>query len=449
VTSGGASVVKVESQRNGVRSGSQSGTMRFEYGPAVQGISSAMLTFQGSSVHGSVQAGPASQSRSTTALRTLHAQFSNEIAPVAISVDRGLYDGIQSLMQRFASERKSCSSTPPRVGGTPRDVASRATFFRRFAEPAIVADDERAPATYGGAAGVENQNESGAPSTPHCNSCMNAAANQATGCWESLGADLLFGCVPCITAVIQCQAEATAAALGCWIPGAGCMQTVCGPATGCDTGDTCCESKCCTGNAVCVGQPSTCCPPGYTVACVGSSSGFPFCCSKGEVCCGNDVCCSEGSKCCGNFCCPQDSACCGQSCCSAGSMCANASQSLCCPSGYSVCGSSCCPPSAVCRNGVCCQGAFCGDQCCVNGQLCHQATGQCYYPSFGTPSPRPTAGKLSRCLHGSICHSQYRDGTSSDVCCPAGLACCAGACCGPGQQCGGNGAELACGNWIH
>ncbi len=450
VTSGGASVVKVESERNAVRGGSQSGTMRFEYGPAVQGISGAMLTFQGSSVHGTVQTGSSTLVHNATTLRTLHAQFTSDATPVAVSVDHTLYDGIQSLMQRFASERRSCSSTPPRVGGVSRDVASRARFFRSLAQPAIIADENRAPATYGGAAGVENQNESGAPSTPNCNSCMNAAANQATGCWTTLGADLLWGCVPCITAAISCQAEAVAAALGCWIPGAGCMQTVCGPANGCDTGDTCCGSKCCTGSAVCVGQPSTCCPPGYTIACMGATSGFPFCCANGDVCCGNDICCSQGSHCCGNFCCPQDSACCGVSCCSPGSVCANASQSLCCPSGSSICGSTCCPPGAICRNGVCCPGTFCGDQCCVNGELCHQATGQCYYPSFGTPSPRPSASKISLCLHGySVCHSAYRNGSTKDVCCTAGLACCAGTCCGPGQQCGGNGTEFACGNWIH
>jgi len=414
------------------------------------------VSYEGSAIHSTVQPRSVGQSLSARTLHPMRAQFGSGAAPVAISVDRGIYDGISTLLQRFASERKTCSSMRPRfiTEPQPHRISSRSTFLQTFgrrggeSEPFVVADADRAPAQYGGSAGIENQNDYGAPSTPHCDSCMNAAANQATGCWETLGADLLFGCAPCIAAAIQCQAEATAAALGCWIPGAGCMETVCGPSDGCDTGDTCCGSKCCTGNAVCVGNPSTCCPPGYTTACSGSSG--PFCCTSGQMCCGNYLCCDEGSNCCGTFCCPHESACCGQACCEAGSVCGNAAQSLCCPSGYSVCGSGCCPPNAVCRDGVCCAGAFCGDQCCVNGQLCNQSTGQCYYPSFGTPAPKPSGSKFIQCLHGfSMCHSSYRDGSTKDVCCTPGLACCAGTCCAPGQQCGGGGAELACGNWIH
>jgi len=460
VTSGGASVVRVESKRNFARTGARtSGTMRFAYGSAVKGISAATLSYEGSSIRSNVTPSSTESSQSVRSLRTLHSQFASDAAPVAISVDHAIYDGIQSLMRRFTSERKLCASKRPRLMTEPkatRSTTSRGNFFKTFGKRAsqrgtiVIADDttDRGPATYGGSAGLENQNEYGAPSTPNCDSCMNAAASQAVGCWETLGVDLLFGCAPCIAAAIQCQAEATASALGCWIPGAGCMQTICGPGNGCDTGDTCCGSKCCTGNAVCVGQPSTCCPPGYTTACSGANG--PFCCSNGDTCCGNDVCCEGGSHCCGNFCCPQGSACCGQSCCSSGSACADPSQSLCCPADYSVCGSNCCPPHAICRDGVCCEGAFCGDQCCVNGQLCNHASGQCYYPSFGTPAPRPSGSKFMTCLHGfAMCHSAYRDGSTKDICCTSGLGCCAGTCCGPGEQCGGNGAELACGNWIH
>ena len=455
VTSDASRVVRVESKRNLEHGQNQSsGTMRFEYGEAVHGISGATLTFVGSSVHSQLAPSSTGQTVVSRTRRSLNAQFARDAAPVAISVDSGMYDGIKTLMDRFARERKTCAGVKPRFVTGIRKVSNRATFFKTFGKrggglaPVIVADEDRAPATYGGSAGIENQNEAGAPSTPNCNSCMNAAASQAQACWETLGVDLLFGCAPCIAAAIQCQAEATANALGCWIPGAGCMQTICGPDTGCDTGDTCCGSKCCTGNATCVGQPSTCCPPGYTVACGGANG--PFCCASGQMCCGNNLCCDEGSNCCGSFCCPQESECCGEACCSAGSKCANAATSLCCQTGYTVCGSSCCPPNAICRDGVCCAGSFCGDQCCVNGQLCNQSTGQCYYPSFGTPAPQASGNKFVQCRRPfTMCHSVYRDGRTADICCSSGLACCAGTCCGPNQQCGGDGPEFACGNWIH
>jgi hypothetical protein len=450
VTSGGTRVVRVETRRSTTRGdASHTGTVKFEYGKSVRGLRSALLHFDASGIHGSYEGLETHAAAATSGTKAVKAQFAASMKPVTLHVEHGVSEAIETLGRRFKSELQTCSTKPPRRRRVSERVPSRASFLSRFGGT-LIADDPL-PGGAGEEAGVEIQNQNGAPSTPHCEGCMNAAANQMAGCATTLLGDLVFGCVPCILAAIMCQAEATAAALGCWVPLAGgCMQTVCAPTQGCDSQDTCCGGDCCTGSDVCLHGSNVCCPPGETLSCVGTSNGFPFCCGKDSICCGDDRCCPVNSLCCsGETCCPQGSTCCGTTCCDAGTVCLDAHAGMCCSKGSTVCGGVCC--DETCENGLCCpKGTFCGDTCCTNGNQC-TAAGQCTYPGFGpTPSPKPT-GRLgaSECTPGFyLQHTPFKDGTFKDICCPKGITGCAGICCPPNLYCGGPGAELACGQWI-
>lgn len=474
VTAGGSPVVRLESQVTATRGGgAHHGTLSVRYGQAVRGARGADLSIDGKSVRGRVLG--AERITGKAREKVTSARFDNEAAPIALAIDARLSAAIDSLLERFKNERGTCNGMPPRRRRAERRVQNRAAFL----SPAIarrgelvVADVAVAPVPEltGGNAGVEPQNQYGAPSTPHCNSCMNAAGNQMQACW-STAAGSLFACLVCAAGdLIVCQSEATAAAVACWIPGAGCGEVICKAGTSCDSGDSCCGTDCCTGADVCLSGSTLCCPPGYTTACAGAPGYDSFCCGQQSVCCGNNGCCPPGSNCCGGkFCCEQGNACCGSVCCDAGSTCANPATSLCCGSSSIPCGPTCCDPynggvcldatrgicgvkgDVVCGNSVCgpgsclhagtanatcCPGPVCGDRCCSLIGPTPRPFGRSRVPQLNRQaSPTPTPGRLAICRRPNVpCRSEL-NGKLYSTCCKPNQICCGDQCCAVGLTC--------------
>jgi hypothetical protein len=454
VTSGGASIVRLETKVSGTRGGTARGTVTLRYGSAVGGARGVDLVVSGRTVTGSILG--AERTVRSSHSKIVSSKLVEDAAPVDISIDAELYAAIDQLLQRFKSEASTCNGAPSRRGRASRRASTRGAFlapaFERRSE-FVVAD--YAPEAPVGEAGLEIQNQYGAPSTPHCTSCMNSAGNQMVNCLEAGGIEAIFGCIPCAAATaIECQAKATAAALACWFPGAGCGEQLCGVGTSCDSGDTCCGGDCCTGSDVCTGAAKTCCPPGYSTACAAAPGSDPFCCGEQNVCCGSNGCCPAGSTCCGGkFCCASGDQCCGDVCCDgAGSVCSDPKNSLCCTSGFTACGTSCCDPKYVCldsskgicappgyaicgnvacppqnclnpgtANALCCAGPVCGDRCC-----------SLIGPS-ATPSPASGGGlrkqKIRTCLSPKVaCRSEF-SGAPYTVCCAPNQTCCGDQCC--------------------
>jgi len=456
VTSGGASVVRFESKVAGTQEGTARGTVSLRYGSAVSGARGADLTVVGRTVTGTILG--AERAVASSRSKLISSKFFEGAAPLDLAIDGQLYAAIDQLMQRFKSEASTCNGTPPRRGRASRRASTRGAFLSPAIERREFVVADYAPEAPGGDAGLEIQNQYGAPSTPHCTSCMNSAGNQMVTCLEAAGVQAIFGDIgDAIIGAIECQAKATAAALACWIPKAGCGEQLCGVGTSCDSGDTCCGTDCCTGSDVCIGQSKTCCPPGYTTVCAGTPGSDPFCCGEGQACCGSDGCCAAGSTCCGGkFCCASGDQCCGDVCCNgAGSVCTDPKNSLCCNSGSTACGTSCCDAKYVCLdstkgicappgymicgnlpcppdnclnpgtpNAACCPGPVCGNTCCK------------LFTATPTPSPFPSGGigvikqRLRTCVipNTVACHNEF-SGTQYTACCAPNQTCCGDQCC--------------------
>jgi hypothetical protein len=473
VSAGGAPVVHVESIVVGTRASiARKGTISVRYGAAVSGARGADLSIEGKSVHATLLGAESVAGRSRQ--KVVSAKFGDNVAPHDLAIDAQLYVAIDTLLQRFQSERQTCNGAPPRRRRAERRVQNRAAFLSAATsrrEERVVVDVTPAPESTGGNAGVEPQNQYGAPSTPHCSSCMQSAGNQMTACWSTAGVSAIFGCFLCAaTDLITCQAEASAAALACWIPGAGCGEVICSAGTSCDTGDSCCGSDCCTGSDTCVAGSTLCCPAGYTVSCKGAQGEDPFCCGTQWGCCGNNACCPPGSSCCGsNFCCEQGNACCGSSCCAAGSVCSDPARSLCCAQGSIACGSTCCDSNnqvcldasrglcgfkgdSVCGNvacapgnclnpgspnATCCSGPVCGDRCCsLIGPTPKppRPRGTMINPN-ATYNPGAVKQRVRTCALPHVpCQSEL-NGTTYTTCCTPNQICCGDQCCATGLTC--------------
>jgi hypothetical protein len=480
VTMNGSSVVRVETNLTASRiAATPNATVSIRYGDAVQGARGADLTVQGRSVRGTVLS--ATRIVPGRNAKIVSAQFVDGVAPVQLAIDPQLYAAIDQLFERFGSENRTCTGIAPRRRRVVRRVQNRATFLSPRVERRedAVAYASYAGEQYGAAAGVEPQNQYGAPSTPDCTSCMNAAASDMGTCWKAAGVSAVFGCFLCAVGdLIACQAKATGAALLCWVAHGGCDEVGCGPGTSCDTGNTCCGSDCCTGSDICVSPGTTCCPQGYTTVCPAAQGYDPFCCGAQWVCCGINGCCNPGSTCCGGkFCCNSGNACCGSACCDAGYTCADPAQSLCCGPNTIPCGSTCCDANTlvcidatqgicgargdvVCgnvacgpgsclgsgANAVCCPGPVCGDRCCslIGPSAKPQGGGATMSPvqrirngGTYTPAPAPTPGgpRIRTCKIPYVPCQTQMNGKPVTLCCQPQQLCCGDQCCAPGLTC--------------
>jgi len=420
ITSAGESLVRLDSRFGPTLAHTTEPphtTADFRYGSKLRGVKNASLTVRGGTVAGTIDGKSIVPFAAQAHVAPESVHYSNGHA-LALENDHALRGQVDQLVNVAKSKLTSCRAkrhTARHTSERPSGADAVQTAMHGRTDALVVADSADVDFVVADSADYANdccQNGSSMGSgTSHCTTATQQVMTDFGVCIVSAIASAVF-CPPCgAAATADCYESLAKDVLGLYVPGVGgCDEVPCGLQAdftttqfgirSCDFNSTCCgDNLCCPSGEVCAPEQRVCCPASAPIGC-GSES--PFCCPSGFAC-------GDGATC---FACPQ-----GQ----------------------------------VAHNGHCCS-LLCGDECCVNGQLCDQAGGHCYYPSFGTPTPRPTGtgSKFMRCRAGlTTCHSVYRDGSTADVCCPSGLACCAGTCCGPGQQCGGNGAEYACGNWIH
>lgn len=369
-------------------------TSNFTYGPAIQGVHSAVLTspdgkrFQGNVDGRAVQATQSGNTAPTVEyLDHRPAPFSTHAAGAGTTVS--------ALAKQVGTKWRSC----------------RTLSVKTTTHGGVRVMDYKPGANGAGDLGDGWYEPGETYDAPDCTSCWNNCGDTAT---KDSGIDSFWTYTNPVT-FAYAMASFNLIWLACWgtcqLPGGGCCPVPCGGLfTCCGRGDNCFHGDiCCPGSMVVCNN--VCCGPGIHICAADGTCGCPDgllscgeqCCQEGQICCGGHCC--AGSDCQNNLCCTSPSHHCADQCCAPFSSC---------------CNGQCC--SSVCVNNVCCPPAqVCGHVCCPPGQVCSNGT------CFGCAS--------TRAIRSLPCHSILANGTTVGVCCShVAPTCCGGVCCSVGQN---------------
>jgi hypothetical protein len=362
-------------------------TVNVSYGAAISGASHGVFQNSGSQYSGSIDGraivpfSPASHAFSSGL------QFADGKPAPTLTTNATYLQVVQELLEQAGGAAPaSCGSSDANVVAaakaalwqnltsskfpTPPSTTPPPASTPSAAKPAVAPLDSTGAASEGPTAGMDGtasfQNTPLDWVTPNCQSCESDCATNPLS-WLTLGAGLVL-----------CEA-------GCWIPGNGCDQDVCGVGTSCDNGQSCCGDVCCGDDQTCGNsQYGACCPKDYPVGCGDSTQ--VSCFAPGTTCCGNlEFGCQPGYECIVSgttaSCCPSGQVDKNGVCCSQGTLC----DGVCCENGSCVNGACCDGP--VSASGQCCGYAesVCGGQCCdgtcgSSGQCCPQGQPNCGVP---------------------------------------------------------------------
>jgi hypothetical protein len=431
ITFGSQSVVRIVSHLPPTsmdKVGTGSMTMEISTGSLVTGLRSALLTFSGGRVSGTVNSIAIAPATATTTLDFPSLRYADGSAVPSPTFDNALGSAIPQLQIKARTELRTCSSAA----------------YGQLRPQAIP--------------GANWQNTLLSAQTPSCQGLVDGCINAWIACE---GFSLGLGTPACVAAYAGCVSAG-------FVPGSACCGTMCAPFSCCDSDQQCCGSdvccgptsdsvcgsaeygECCQASApkgcgdeteiVCFAANSTCCP---------ISSDYSLACPPGNVCLEGGSCCPSNSYC-GGICCPTGQTCrqgssgafvccdrapCGGMCCDLPFSCVNGQCGN--PCGNTVCGgltefccggTTCC--ATLCANGRCCPAqSVCGSICCASGQIC--SNGRCV-TSSGCPDGMATATAPDGSV--TCCQLYQCNNPSNDNICTA-AACPGGVCCGQNQVC--------------